>query len=512
MADLTPRALPGTEGARLPFFSPDGKWVGFFADGKLKKSPIAGGTPAILADAPTGCGASWSPSGQIAFAPSDTSGIFLVSDGGGTPRALTTLNFAAGDNSHRWPQWLPGGRALLVTVVAWSRETSDIVMVDASSGSRRTVQEGADFARYVPAAPDAKTGHLVFVRAGALAAAPFDPAGAGPAGPPVVVVEGVRAGQFDVSASGTLAYMPGSGAALNYSLVWVDRTGAVQPINDLRRGYEDLHLSPDGRRVALTIEEAGPYSPANVWLAETGRGTLTRVTFEGFSRDPVWSPDGTSVAFGSKRGASEFGIYRQRVDGQAQAERLWASPTPIWPDPQSWSPDGRTLVFSTKAKDTAEDLWTLSLEGDRSAKPWLQTASNEWAGRLSPDGRWMAYNSDESGQPEVYVQPFPGRGSKWLVSQGGGGFNAIWSRDGRRLYFRRGDQILETDVDTSAGFTLGTPRVLFSGRYLATGRDFDVSPDGTRLVMMRNDDPRTAAALHVVLNWWHALEARANSR
>jgi serine/threonine-protein kinase len=512
MADLTPRALPGTEGARLPFFSPDGKWVGFFADGKLKKSPIAGGTPAILADATTGCGASWSPSGQIAFAPSDASGIFVVSDQGGTPRALTTLDFAAGDNSHRWPQWLPGGRAMLVTVVAWSRETSDIVMVDAASGSRRTVYEGADFARYVPAAPDAATGHLVFVRAGALAAAPFDPAGAGPAGAPVVVVEGVRAGQFDVSASGTLAYTPGSGAALNYSLVWVDRTGAVQPINDLRRGYEDLHLSPDGRRVALTIEEAGPYSPASVWLADTGRGTLTRITFEGYSRDPVWTPDGRAVAFGSKRGASEFGIYLQRVDGQAQAERLWTSPTPIWPDPQSWSPDGRTLVFSTKAKDTAEDIWTLSLEGDRAAKPWLQTAFNEWAGRLSPDGRWMAYNSDESGQPEVYVQPFPGRGGKWLASQGAGGFNAIWSRDGRRLYFRRGDQILETDVDTSSGLTLGTPRVLFSGRYPATGRDFDVSPDGTRLVMMRNDDPRTAATLHVVLNWWHALEARASSR
>ncbi len=512
MANLTPRALPGTEGARLPFFSPDGQWVGFFADGKLKKAPISGGTPAILADAPIGCGASWGPSGQIAFAPSDTSGIFLVSDEGGTPRAFTTLDFAAGDNSHRWPQWLPGGRAMLVTVVAWSRETSDIVMVDAASGSRRTVHEGADFARYVPAAPGAATGHLVFVRAGALAAAPFDPAGSGPAAPPVVVVEGVRAGQFDISASGTLAYAPGSGAANDYSLVWVDRTGAVQPINDLRRGYEDLHLSPDGRRVALTIEEAGPFSPANVWLADTGRGTLTRLTFEGYSRDPVWAPDGKTVAFGSKRGASEFGIYRQNVDGLAQAELIWASPIPIWPDPQSWSADGRTLVFSTKAKDTAEDLWTLSLEGDRAAKPWLQTAVNEWAGRLSPDGRWMAYNSDESGQPEVYVQPFPGRGGKWLVSQGGGGFNAIWSRDGRRLYFRRGDQVLETDVDTASGFTLGTPRVLFSGRYLATGRDFDVSPDGTRLVMMRNDDPRSTATLHVVLNWWHALDARANAR
>ena len=440
MANLTPRALPGTEGARLPFFSPDGQWVGFFADGKLKKTPIAGGTPAILADAPLGCGASWGPSGQIAFAPSDTSGIFLVSDEGGTPRALTTLDFAAGDNSHRWPQWLPGGRALLVTAIAWSRETSDVVMVDAASGSRRTVLAGADFARYVPAAPGARTGHLVFVKAGALAAAPFDQAGAERAGAPVVVVEGVRSGQFDISASGTLAYAPGSGAAIDYSLVWVDRTGAAQPLTDLRRPYEDLHLSPDGRRVALTIEEAGPYSPANVWLADTGRGTLTRLTFEGYSRDPVWTPDGSAVAFGSKRGASEFGIYRQRVDGQAEAELIWASPVPIWPDPQSWSPDGRTLVFSTKAKETAEDIWTLSLEGSREAKPWLQTPVNEWAGRLSPDGRWIAYNSDESGQPEVYVRPFPGPGGKWLVSQGGGGFNAIWSRDGRRLHFRRGDR------------------------------------------------------------------------
>jgi hypothetical protein len=512
MADLVPRALSGTEGGRLPFFSPDGQWVGFFADGKLKKAPIAGGTPAILAEAPIGCGASWSPSGEIVFAPSDASGLLVVADTGGTPRVLTALDFAAGDNSHRWPHWLPGGRALLLTVVAWSRETSDIVVVDAASGARRTVREGADYARYVPAAPGAATGHLVFVKAGALSAAPFDPSGGGPAGPPVVVVEGVRAGQFDVSAGGTLVYAPGSGSAPAYSLVWVDRTGAAQPINDLRRGYEDLHLSPDGRRVALTVEEAGSYSPANVWLADTSRGTLARVTFEGYSRDPVWAPDGSALIFGSKRGATEFGLYRQRVDGQAQAELLWASPTPIWPDPQSWSPDGRTLVFATKARNTGEDIWTLSLEGNRAAAPWLQTAANEWAARLSPDGRWMAYNSDESGQPEVYVRPFPGPGGKWLASQGGGGFNGIWSRDGRKLFFRRGAQLLDVDIDTASGFSAGTPRVLFSGRYLVSGRDFDVSPDGTKFVMMRNDDSRSTSTLHVVLNWWHALKAHARAR
>jgi len=338
-------------------------------------------------------------------------------------------------------------------------------------------------------------------------AAPFDPTGARAAGPAVAVVEGVRTAQFDVSADGVLAYTPGSGEAPAYSLVWVDRAGQARPINDLSRGYEDLHLSPDGRRVALTIEEAGPESPAHVWLADTDRGTLSRVTFEGLSRDPVWAPDGGSLVFGSKRGASAFGLYRQRLDGRAPAELLWASPIPIWPDPHSVSPDGRILVFSTKARDTGDDIWTLSLDADRAARAWLQTPANESAGRLSPDGRWMAYNSSESGGTEVYVQPFPGPGAKWLVSQGGG-FNAIWSRDGRRLFYRRADQMLVVDVETAAGFAMGKPTVLFSGRYRSTGRDFDVSPDGTRLVMMRNDDPRTTTRLNVVLDWRRALDAR----
>jgi serine/threonine-protein kinase len=508
VSDLTPRPLPGTEGARFPFFSPDGQWVGFFADGKLKKSSLAGGTPAILADAPDGRGASWTSAGDIVFAPDSASGLAVVSDTGGTPRTLTTLDFAAGDDSHRWPQVLPGHGAALFTVFAWSRETADIVVVDLTTGARRSVQEGVDFARYVPAAPGAATGHLLFVHGGALMAAPFDPEGGEAAGAAITVVEGVRAGQFDVSANGVLVYTPGSGTAPDYSLVWVDRAGEANPLNDLPRGYEDLHLSPDGRRVALTIEEADPdYSAAHVWLADTERGTLTRFTFDGLSRDPVWAPDGESIVFGSKRGEVTFGLYQQRLDSQGSAELLWASPIPIWPDPVSWTPDGRTLVFDSKGEETGNDIWMLSLDAERTAGPWLQTPANEWAGRLSADGRWMAYNSDESGRTEVYVQPFPGPGGKWLVSQGGG-YNAIWSRDGRQLFYRHRDQIVMVDVETEPSFTIGKPVVLFSGRYRATGRDFDVSPDGTRFVMMRNDDPRTTTKLNVLLNWWRSLDAR----
>jgi eukaryotic-like serine/threonine-protein kinase len=508
MDDPTPRALPGTEGAQFPFFSPDGQWVGFFAGGRLMRASLAGGTPATLADAPDGRGASWGDGGEIVFAPGEITSLGALPDARGTRRAVTTFDFAAGDDSHRWPQILPGHRVVLFTVMSWSRETSDLVLVDLDSGDRRIVQRGAGYGRYAPAVPGASTGYLFFVRGGVLMAAPLDPSSDSPAGAPVPVVEGVREGQFDVSASGVLAYVPGNSAAPVYSLVWVDRSGAVSPINDVIRGYEDLHLSPDGRRVALTVEEDGPSSPAHVWLADTARGTLDRFTFDGLSRDPIWAPDGASVVFGSKRGDSEFGLYRQRLDGLQPAELLWASPAALWPDPQSWTPDGRVIIFNTKGNDSNDDLWTLALDGSHAARPWLATPAAEWAGRLSPDGRFLAYNSDESGRVEVYVQPFPGPGAKRLVSQGGG-FNAIWSRDGRELFYRRGDQILEVDVETDGGFVAGRPTVLFSGRYRATGRDFDASPDGRRFVMMRNDEPRTSTTVNVLLDWRRALASRS---
>ncbi len=502
--DFTPRAIAGTEGARLPFFSPDGDSVGFFADGKLKKTLLSGGTAATLADAPRPGGASWGRNGEIVFAPFE-GGLFAVPAAGGTPRQVTSLDWAAGDDQHAWPQLLGDGRQVLFTVVAWSRETSEIVLVNLDTGERRLVEEDAAFARYIPAA-DGGAGHLVFVRGEALMAAPFDPARAGHAGTAIAVTDGVRAAQFAVSDTGILVYAPSTGAAPDYSLVWVDRTGAITPITDVPRGYEDLDLSPDGRRVALTIEESGVDSPAHVWIADTRQGTLSRLTFEGFSRDPVWAPDGQSVTFGSKRGENVFGLYVQRIDGSAPAGLVWASPVPIWPDPQSWTPDGRTVVFTTKGADTRDDIWALSLD-DGTARPWLSTPTVEWAGRLSPDGKWMAYNVLDGGREQVYVQSYPGPAAKHLVSEGGG-VNPIWSRDGRELFFRRDDELVAVEVDTSSGFSVGKPTVLFSGRYRLTGRDYDVSPDGTRFVMMLANEPRTTDSMRVLLNWWQTLDAR----
>jgi serine/threonine-protein kinase len=219
------------------------------------------------------------------------------------------------------------------------------------------------------------------------------------------------------------------------------------------------------------------------------------------------SPDGRSIVFGSKRAERTFGLYRQPLDGSAPAELLWASPGGLWPDPQSFTPDGRTLVFSTKGKDTGDDIWTLSLDASRTARPWLETPASEWAGRLSPDGRFIAYNSDESGRTEVYVRGFPGGGGKRLVSEGGG-MNAIWSRTGRELFYRRGDEVVSLAVETVPVFSTGKPVALFRGRYRGSGRDFDVAPGAERFVMMRSNDSRTTPRLGVLLDWWRSLGSR----
>jgi hypothetical protein len=480
--------------------------VGFFAGGKLKKTKLAGGSPATLADASDGTGGSWGSDGEIVFGPT-AAGLFAIRDTGGTARRITALDSARGEDVHIAPQVLPNHGAVLFTILAWSREATEIAIVDVKTGERRVVQEDASYARYVPTG-DGRGGHLVFVRDGALMAAPFDPARPGPAGAAVAVLDRVRGQQFEISASGVLAYAPGAESMEQFSLVWVDRAGHATTINDLQRGYEDLHLSPDGRRVALTIEEPGVEFPAHVWLAHTTDRTLTRLTFDGFSRDPVWAPDGESIVFGSKRGKDTYGLYVQRLDGRAPAELVWASPSALWPDPQSWTPDGRTIVFTTEGPDTGADIWTLSL-GERTAHPWLATSATEVAGRLSPDGRWMAYYSDASGRNEVYVQPFPGPGTKRLISQDGG-LNPIWSRDGRELFFRHASELLAVTFDPVSGVAVGAPAVMFSGRYRLSGRDFDVSPDGSRFVMMRVDEPRTGDRIRVVLDWRRTLDVRVN--
>ncbi|MGH9363952.1 MAG: protein kinase domain-containing protein [Thermoanaerobaculia bacterium] len=488
------KVLAGTEDADGPFFSPDGRWIGFFAGGKLKKVPTEGGNAITLCDAPSGRGASWGDDETIVFAPSPSSGLFRVPAGAGVPQVLTTPDAAKGENTHRLPEVLPGAKAVLFNAGArtnWTR--GSVVAMVLATGRRRTLLEGAIHPRYV------SSGQLVFIRNGEPAAVPFDPDSLQVEGPPVPLPERVlqeHYGGFSelaVSLSGSLAYVPAEGST-ERTLVWVDRQGAVRLLPAPARPYNWLRVSPDGTRVAVSIS-------ADIWVYDTGRDTLSRLTFDGTNDWPIWSPDGKRLVFASIRGGP-FNMYAKSADGSGAEERLLSSPQPQIPG--SFSPDGRTLAFIELDPAAREDLWLLPLDGDRKPRPFLQTPFAEGAPALSPDGRWMAYESDESGRYEVYVRPYPGPGGKWQISSGGGRY-PVWGKDARELTYWNGSKLMAAPIETKTGFSAGKPALLFEGAYAGS----DVSPDGQRFLMIKEPENRsTATRINVVLGWFDDLRRR----
>jgi len=500
LAEFDARPLSGTEGGLCPFLSPDGEWVGFFEGSKLKKVPYAGGAVVTLAD--TGgraCFADWGFHDTIALAmDGPEQSLRRVSGTGGPIESATSLDREESDRMHLWPQWLPDTGGLLFTITSWSLELRRIAVAQPGAAERKVVVEDAWHARFVPSMARSGHGHLVFLQKQTLMTAPFDAGSARLEGPAISVIDGFT-GHFDVSDTGSLVFAPGSGVAADYSLVSVDRQGSSRPILEARRGYEDLHVSPDSHRVALTIEEEA----AHVWLADTRRGSLTRMAIEGESRDPIWSPDGLYVAYGGKRDGTH-GIFRMRYDGSEAEQTLVLNDRAEWLDPISWTPDGRYLLYDRRDPATGDDIWMLEVDGDGTPTPFLQTAENEYSPRISPDGEWVAYNSLDSGREEVYVQAFPEGGRRWQISIDGGR-NPIWSRDGREVFYRNDDEMFATAVDTRDGFNAGKPELLFEGSYRATGRDYDVTPDG-RFVMMNYESPEPITRLELVLNFAAELD------
>jgi Tol biopolymer transport system component len=341
-------------------------------------------------------------------------------------------------------------------------------------------------------------------------AAPFDPRRLAVTGPAVPVVEGVLqaatgASQFGVSASGSLIYVAGGFQSAQLGLVWVTRSGVEQPVAAPARGYSYPRLSPDGRRLAVGVADAG----TQLWLYEFSRETLTRLTLEGsLSALPAWTPDGKRITFTS-RADGPLNLFWQLSDGSGGPERLTTSDYNH--TPMSWTPDGQQLVFGEVRPDTGFDILVLTA-GDRTARPFLRTPFNESTPRLSPDGRWLAYASDESGRQEIYVQPFPGPGSKWPISAEGGR-EPVWNRNGRELFYRSGDRMMVVDVATEPGFSAGKPRVLFEGPYertVFTVANYDVSPDGQRFLMLKRSDQGAAAPtqITIVQNWFEELKRR----
>jgi eukaryotic-like serine/threonine-protein kinase len=503
---LEAKPIPGTEGAVNPFFSPDGQWLGFFADGKLKKVSVNGGAALTIGDAVTPRGASWGSQGMVAFAPIVTSALQQVSDAGGTPQPLTRLDKT--ENSNRWPEFLPGGKAVLFTAgtaVPAVFTNLQLAVQSVGTGERRNLTQGGTLPRYAP------SGHLVYAQGGTLMAAPFNPQRLMATGTAVPVVEGILqstltgAAQYSISATGSLVYVSGSVQSPQSRLVWVSRSGVEQPSAAPARAYVFPQLSPDGRQVAVGIVEQG----TQVWLYDLTRDTLTRLTFEGnVNTNPSWTPDGKRIAFlSNKEGPGN--LFWQLADGSGGLELLVKSDYNQYEG--SWSPDGQILVFVEANPTTGYDMWELRMS-DRKAQPFLRMRFNEAAPRFSPDGRWLAYMSDESGRFEIYVQPYPGPGGKWQISTEGG-TEAVWNPNGRELFYRSGKKTMAVDITTQPGFSVGKSRMLFEGQYQptpTTSPNYDVSHDGQRFLMLKPTDQALAAPtqVNVVLNWFEELKQK----
>jgi serine/threonine protein kinase/Tol biopolymer transport system component len=489
-----------SEGAMSPFFSPDSRWLGFYAGTKLMKVPVEGGVPQTICEAAEVRGASWGSDGTIVFS-TGTSGLRTVPATGGTPKVLLVPDAKKGETTFYWPEVLPGGEAVLYTNLV---DVTRVGVISVKTGKRRDLTEGTA-ARYVA------SGHLVFSRAGSLFAAPFDLRRLELTGPAISMVDGVMvlppfsSPLFGLSAGGALVYAPGTSPRL--ALTLVDRQGKFEPLPFELRGWEEPRFSPDGKRLAATIR-ADNLNP-DIWVMDLSRGTSARLTFEaGEDETAVWTPDGARVTYSADRLGRSRAIYWKAADGSGAEERILESET--HPHVSSWSPDGRTLVYSEYDPVYSGDIWIWTLGEKPTRRPWLRTPFNERAARFSPDGRWLAYVSNESGRDEVYVQPFPGPGGKWQVSVSGGS-EPVWSRDGNEIFFRSGRQMMAVRVTHAASFSAEGPRVLFEGPFVPTRRGeaaYDVSPDGRRFVMVRRDEQSVPTHLNVVLNFSEELRRR----
>jgi serine/threonine-protein kinase len=482
--------LAGTDDAQSPFFSPDGQWIAFFAGGKLKKIAVTGGAALTLCDAPAGRGGTWGDNGTIVFSPNVTLATHLlrVSSTGGTPVPLTPESDTP---QARWPQILPGGQAVLFTSsrTAAAFSDADIVVQPLPSGAPKVVQRGGFYGRYVP------SGHLLYVHDGTLWTAPFDLDRLAVTGPPVPAIEGVTSNaanggaQVAVSASGTLIYLPGQGTS-GVPIYWMDREGKTTPLRSAPANWTALQFAPDGRRLALQINLG---SSAGNWVYEWARDTLTRLTSDAGGAKPVWTPDGRRIVFASSRGNQREGnLYWQRADGVGDAQRLTDSP--IGQLPASWHPNGKFLAFTELNPQTNFDVLILPMEGDETSgwkpgKPtvFLNSRFNELEPMFSPDGRWIAYQSNESGRDEVYVRPFPGPGAKWQISTGGGVF-PTWSRIAHELFYGTPNQQIIVSAYEAEGdaFRAEKPRLWSEEHYRSRGtfRPFDLHPDGKRFALV----------------------------
>jgi Tol biopolymer transport system component len=517
---LQPQVLAGTEDATYPFWSSDSAFIGFFAEGKLKKIAVAGGPPQILCDAPSGRGGAWSSEGVILFTPNISGALYRVAAEGGIPTPVTKPRPGT-DDSDRYPEFLPGGQRFLYLAQSGSAERTGIYFGSLDGAQPVRVLPDAVNAAYVPPAAPGGRGHLLFRRNSTLMALPFDVDRLRATGEMFPLAEQVGTSQnvgnaaFSASRNGVLVYRTGI-AAGNRELAWVDRTGKQAGSITKPGRIGSSRLSPDEKTIALSIFESAVAT--DIWLQDLTRGVISRFTFgPGANLYAVWSSDGSRIAFMryAQQGAANFDLSQKSVKTAGKEELLLhAGTNAVVSD---WSPDGKYIVYSQYADKTNYDLWLLPLEGDRKPISYLQSSFNEVTGQFSPDGRWMAYASDQSGRYEVYVQPIPATGAERQISTAGGTYPR-WRRDGKELFYVGADQKVAAVPVTipsspSGAFEVGAPQTLFAiepiaGPAAPTFYLYQPAADGQRFLVNVPAGGEGAAAppITVILNWTAGLK------
>ena len=497
---LSAQALAGTDGAYYPFWSPDSRFIGFFANGKLKRIEAAGGPTLTLSDAPLARGGAWNRDGVIVFAPDAAGALQQVSASGGVVSAVTKLDQARGELTHRWPYFLPDGQHFLYLSRGASvseSETGTIYVTSLASKESKQLLRANSNVAYAQ-------GYLLFLRGATLMAQAFDANGLETVGDAFPIAVGVQSepsmarGVFAVSDNGVLAYQTGS-AKNGSQLAWFDRSGKQLGVLGDAAIYGYPQLSPDGK--ILTVAIVDPQNGnQDIWLYEVARGLRTRFTVDpGDERSPVWSPDGSRIVFSSNR-KGHIDLYQKSASRVGNDEPLLESD--LEKHPMSWSADGRFLLYSTVDPKTKVDLWVLPLEGDRKPFPFLQTEFNEFNGQFSPDGRWIAYTSDESGRNEIYVAPFPGPGGKQQISTSVGR-QPRWRGDGKEIFYLAPDnKLMAAEVNgQGASLVVGAVRSLFEVHWYEYGYAYDVTTDGRRFLVNTAVEQKASAPITLALNW-----------
>src|SRR5579863_179558 len=487
--------IPGTEGARSPFFSPNGEWLAFVSDDfKLKKVLLRGGSAVVVVDGPF-FGGAWEED-TIYYVKGFTSGIFSVPAEGGQSRQLTNPGSTPEDRAHLWPSPFPRNTGMIFTV--WTGRTFNEARIEGllfKSGQRKVLIEGATGGRYLP------SGHLAYTRNGTLFVVGFDAERLEVKGTPIPVIEGVMTGasngdaDFAVSNNGTLVFQPGTLTSFQRNLVWMDRSGKATNITPDVKPYASPALSPDGKHIALTLEG----STFDVWVYDLERDALTKVSFGGDDYQPLWSPDGKMLGYSSSK-SGHMQLYLKH--GVLQGEETMLTDGPETKAPYASTPDGREMIFGRQNKDTGWDIYAVTVEGDHKVRPLVVAPFNQGRAHVSPDGKWMAYVSDESGQGEVFVQSLSDPNTRVQISTEGG-TDPRWAGHDE-LLFRSKTRLMAVKFSPGSELSPGRPVLLFEDKAAWTG--YDVAPDGRLVVVRDASDKAPATQINVVLNWFEDLK------